>query len=121
MAFSSGNVNAQITDALFRAEQCNLPGGSNSVTITATDSTNLASAETISFNIDAGQTATLDEHIAAGRLSYVEYSTCYLEYGANSFKLLEEAVGQNQCKWRDDDAFLPRPSNRVLGYKMAYR
>jgi len=107
VAFANGNVNAQVTDAVFSAEQCNLPGGSNTATITATDSTSLSSAETVTFNVDAGQIATLDEHIAAGRLSYVEYSTCYLEYGANSFKLIEEAVGQNQCKWRDDDASCP--------------
>lgn len=115
VAFANGNVNAQVTDAVFSAEQCNLPGGSNSTTVTATDSTNLSSTETVTFNVDAGQIATLDEHITAGRLSYVEYSTCYLEYGANSFKLIEEAVGQNQCKWRDDDASCQGPAVACSG------
>lgn len=115
VAFANGNVNAQVTDAVFSAEQCNLPGGSNTATITATDSTSLSSADTVTFNVDAGQIATLDEHIAAGRLSYVEYSTCYLEYGANSFKLIEEAVGQNQCKWRDDDASCQGPAVACSG------
>ncbi|MCY7295393.1 PHB depolymerase family esterase [Alteromonas sp. a30] len=108
--FANGNVNAQMNQSSFSAEACNLPGGNNSATVVATDSTNLSSQDSVSFNIDAGQVATLDQHITAGRLSYVEYSTCYLEYGTAAFKLNEEPTGQGQCVWQDNDASCRGPA-----------
>lgn len=114
VAFSNGSVAASIEQAQYSATQCNLPGGSNTATVTATDATGLSSTDSISFDIDAGQIATLDQHIAAGRLSYVEYSTCYLEYGAAEFKLVEVASG-DQCLWEDDDASCKGPAVACSG------
>lgn len=110
VAFANGNVTATVDQSQYSAEQCNLSGGSNTATVTATDSTSLSSNDSITFDIDAGQTATLDEHISAGRLSYVEYSTCYLEYSTAAFKLTEEPNGQGQCVWQDDDASCKGPA-----------
>lgn len=114
--FSNGSVNATISQSQFSAEQCQLPGGNNTATVIATDATALSSQSNISFQIDAGQVATLDQHIADGRLSYVEYSTCYLEYGADSFKLNEVSDGQGQCLWQDDDASCKGPSVPCSGH-----
>ncbi|XOV80343.1 MAG: alpha/beta hydrolase family esterase [Aestuariibacter sp.] len=104
VAFSNGTVQADIDGINFSASADNLPGGQQSATVTATDSTNLSSSESVSFDIDAGQTATLDEHISAGRLDYENYSDCYLEYDTSPFKLFEIAVSGEQCQWQDDDA-----------------
>ena len=107
--FANGSAAAALTGAAFEAEKCGLPGGANSVTVTATDLEGLSDAETVSFAIDAGQTATLQEHINAGRLDYTNYANCYLEYGTAAFKLNETAVSANQCRWHDDDASCQGP------------
>ncbi|MBT0585607.1 extracellular catalytic domain type 1 short-chain-length polyhydroxyalkanoate depolymerase [Alteromonas oceanisediminis] len=104
VAFSNATVTASISGNLFSAEGCNLPGGSQTATVTATDTTNLASSDPVAFVIDAGQTATLDEHISAGRLDYTNYSNCYLEYSSAPFKLDEVVVSASQCQWQDNDA-----------------
>lgn len=105
VTFSNGTVPAAVMGTEFTAEQCNLPGGSGSATVTATDLGGLSSAATISFTVDAGITTDLDTHIAAGRLDYaVGYSNCYLEYGTDTFQLNEVAAGNGQCRWEDDDA-----------------
>jgi len=104
--FATGDFTAVITGNQFSAEACGLPGGANSVTITAIDTTNLSTNAILSFTIDAGQIATLDEHISAGRLDYTNYANCYLEYGASAFRL-DELVTNNSdsiCRWQDDDA-----------------
>lgn len=116
-AFAGDNVTATITGNQFSAAACNLPGGANSVTVTATDATHLSSSETLSFSIDAGQTATLDGHIGAGRLNYSNYANCYLEYGASAFKL-EEVIfnnASNSCQWQDSDASCQGPEVNCLG------
>ncbi len=113
--FANGTVTANVNQSTFSAEQCNLPGGSNTATVTASDTTSLSSQSSITFNIDAGQVATLDQHISAGRLSFVEYSTCYLEYGADTFKLNEVSDGQGQCLWQDNDASCKGPSVACSG------
>lgn len=109
VSFSTSSVNATLEQAQYSATQCNLAGGSNTATVTATDSTALSSTDTITFDIDAGQTATLDQHISAGRLSYVQYSTCYLEYSTATFKLIEATASGDQCQWEDDDASCQGP------------
>ena len=107
---SIATINAAIEQAQFSAQQCGLPGGANTATVTASDTTNLSTSSSINFTVDAGQTANLDAHIAAGRLSYVEYSTCYLEYGTAEFKLTESQVSADQCVWQDDDASCKGPA-----------
>ncbi len=109
-AFANGSVTATLTGAMFSAEQCTLPGGANSVTVTASDLSGLSSSVTESFTIDAGQTATLDAHISAGRLDFTAYATCYLEYGGAAFTLRETSISANQCRWQDDDASCAGPS-----------
>lgn len=115
VAFSNGTIAATLNQATYTATQCNLPGGSNTATVTATDAGGLTSSDTITFTIDAGQVATLDQHISAGRLSYVEYSTCYLEYGTAEFKLVETAVSGSQCSWEDNDASCKGPAVACSG------
>ena len=102
-AFSSGAVTADVSGTLFTVQACDLPGGEQSVTVTATDTTALSSVESLTFTIDAGQIATLDGHIAAGRLDYTNYANCYLEYSTNTFKLNEFEVSGGQCQWQDND------------------
>ncbi len=115
VAFANGTVTADINQSSFSATQCNLPGGANTATVTARDAAGLSTTDTVNFTIDAGQTATLDQHISAGRLSYVEYSTCYLEYGTAAFKLWETSTGSNQCVWQDDDASCKGPAIACSG------
>ncbi len=111
VTFSNGELTATLTGSTFAAQSCELTGGDNTATIIATDSTDLTATETISFNIDAGQTATLDEHISAGRLDYSNYANCYLEYGAQAFKLDEIIINSanNTCSWQDTDASCTGP------------
>ena len=104
VAFSNGTVIAAVVGTDFSAEQCNLPGGTGSASITATDLTNLSSTASVTFDVDAGVTATLDQHITAGRLDYTNYANCYLEYSTAPFRLDEVATTGGQCQWQDDDA-----------------
>lgn len=108
VSFANGTVSAEVSVPDFSAQACNLPGGANTALVTATDLTNLSSSESVSFNIDAGQTATLDEHINAGRLDYTNYANCYLEYSTAAFKL-REVPEAGQCRWQDDDASCTGP------------
>ncbi len=103
VVFDNGSQIATVNGSSFSAEACNLSGGNNTATVNAVDTGNLSSSATVNFVIDAGQTATLDQHISAGRLDYGNYANCYLEYSTAAFKLNEFTVG-GQCEWRDDDA-----------------
>ncbi len=114
VTFATGTVVAEVNVPDFSAEACNLPGGSNTAQVTATDLTNLSSSQNVSFDIDAGQTATLDGHISAGRLDYTNYANCYLEYSTAPFKLNEIPVGQ-QCQWQDGDASCTGPLQACSG------
>ena len=111
VTFASGDVGADVSGVHYSARACDLPGGANSATVTATDQGGLNSTDAISFTIDAGQLATLDQHIAAGRLDYTNYANCYLEYGStNPFKLTEHTTSTaGQCQWQDDDASCSGP------------
>lgn len=115
VAFSNGDVTAAVDGTGFTAEQCNLPGGDGSATVTATDLKDLSSTAVVDFTIDAGMTATLDAHIAAGRLDYTNYADCYLEYSASPFRLNEFAVSDGRCQWRDDDASCTGPQAACSG------
>lgn len=102
--FDTATVSATINGEVFSAQQCNLQGGVNSALITALDQSGLFSTEQLTFSIDAGQNATLDQHISAGRLDYTNYANCYLEYSTASFILREQALSGGQCRWQDDDS-----------------
>lgn len=115
VAFGNGTVTVVVTGTGFAAEQCNLPGGDGSAQVTATDLTGLSDTASVSFTVDAGVTATLDSHIAAGRLDYTAYSNCYLEYGSAPFRLDEYSVSGGQCQWRDDDASCVGPQVACTG------
>lgn len=89
----------------FRAEACDLPGGSNSAIVTASDTSGRSSHATISFDIDAGVTGNYTLHINHGHISWGSgYSACYLEFGDKSFTMRETAAGGGQCKWIADGA-----------------
>jgi len=102
--FASATVTASISGDLFSAQRCQLAGGEQTALITATDQGGLFSAEQLTFTIDAGRNATLDQHISAGRLDYTNYANCYLEYGTASFVLREQVITASQCRWQDNDA-----------------
>lgn len=108
--FSSGTVAATLNGELFSAQRCGLAGGDQTALVTATDAGALLSSELLNFSIDAGQNATLDQHITAGRLDYTNYANCYLEYSTASFILREQQVTGNQCRWQDNDASCVGPT-----------
>lgn len=103
VSFSTGDVTATLNGLTFSASACDLPGGQQSVTVTATDAGGLTDTAPLTITIDAGVTATLSEHITDGRLDYTAYATCYLEYSTAAFKLTEEVQSDGNCVWQDDD------------------
>lgn len=113
--FSTGLVVAQINGTQFQVSACDLPGGQQSATITATDTTNLSASQSLSFSVDAGVSADLNAHINAGRLDYTNYANCYLEYSSNSFKLNEVVVTGEQCQWQDNDNSCAGPVQACSG------
>ncbi len=115
VAFATETVSGSVSGAFFTASACELAGGQQSVTVTATDATNLSDSETLTFTVDAGVTANLDAHIAAGRLDYVNYSNCYLEYASDPFKLNEVETGSGQCQWQDNDNSCAGPVQACSG------
>ncbi len=77
-----------------------IEGDNYTIEVTATDNDGkIGSAETELLSASSTQTvtATLTEHIAAGRLDYTAYSTCYLSYGTSAFAL---TLG-NDNRWSD--------------------
>ena len=105
VSFANGDVNASITDNNYRAEQCNLAGGNNTATVTATDSTSLTATDSVTFTIDAGVTGDYNLHINQGHITWgVGYSACYLEFGTAAFTMREYPSGTNQCQWITDGA-----------------
>ena len=115
VAFVTGTQTASIDGLSFSAEACELPGGVQSITVTASDASGLSRDTLLSVDIDAGQVATLDQHISAGRLDYTGYSTCYLEYSTNTFKLTEQPQSNGMCVWQDDDASCSGPVQACSG------
>lgn len=113
--FSTGTVTATQNGELFSAQRCGLAGGNQTALVTATDAGGLLSSESLSFSIDAGQNATLDQHITAGRLDYTNYANCYLEYGTASFILREQLLTGNQCRWQDNDGSCVGPTQNCSG------
>ncbi len=105
VSFSNGDVVATVSNDEYSAEQCNLPGGTNSAQVTATDAQNLSSSDSISFEIDAGVTGDYNLHISQGHITWgVGYSACYLEFGSGQFTMREYPSGSNQCQWIADGA-----------------
>jgi poly(hydroxyalkanoate) depolymerase family esterase len=101
--FATGNITAALNGSQYTAEQCNLPGGSNTATITAIDSTSLSSTDSIQFTIDAGVTGDYNLHISEGHITWgVGYSACYLEFGTADFTMREYPSGTDQCQWIAD-------------------
>jgi poly(3-hydroxybutyrate) depolymerase len=115
IAFANGNISAVIEQTSYSATQCSLPGGNNTASVTASDQAAQTSNDSITFTIDAGQTATLAQHINEGRLDYTNYANCYLEYSTSAFKLFEMASGASQCVWQDNDASCTGPIQACSG------
>ena len=115
VTFATGTQNASVDGLSFSAEACDLPGGSQTITVTAIDASGLSSNTQLSVDIDAGVIATLDQHISAGRLDYTGYSTCYLEYSTDAFKLTEQTQSGGMCVWQDDDASCTGPVQACSG------
>jgi hypothetical protein len=113
--FAPQTQTAQVTNTSYSATQCGLAGGAHTATVTAVDQAGLNSRDTITFSVDAGQTATLDQHISAGRLDYTNYANCYLEYSTQTFKLNEVPSGASQCLWQDNDASCQGPVQACTG------
>ena len=115
VTFATGTQNASVDGLSFSAEACDLPGGGQTITVTAIDVSGLSSNIQLTVDIDAGVTATLDQHISAGRLDYTGYSTCYLEYSTDTFKLTEQTQSGGMCVWQDDDASCTGPVQACSG------
>jgi poly(3-hydroxybutyrate) depolymerase len=115
VTFATGSQNASVDGLSFSAEACDLPGGVQTITVTAIDASGLSSNTQLSVDIDAGVIATLDQHISAGRLDYTGYSTCYLEYSTDAFKLTEQTQSGGMCVWQDDDASCTGPVQACSG------
>lgn len=115
VAFATGTETASLAGLSFSAQACDLPGGVQTIVVTATDASGLSSDTSLSVDIDAGVVATLDQHISAGRLDYTGYSTCYLEYSTDPFKLNELAQSGDMCVWQDDDASCTGPVQACSG------
>lgn len=110
VTFATTGVAAQVDGTHYSAQACDLPGGANSAIVDAVDASGLSASDRIDFVIDAGQTATLQQHIDAGRLDFTNYANCYLEYGAaTAFKLDEHPASGGQCQWRDADGSCSGP------------
>ncbi|WP_105104228.1 PHB depolymerase family esterase [Microbulbifer pacificus] len=102
VAFANGNVTANVAGNSYSAQGCNLPGGANTATVTATDTTSLTSQASVNFTIDAGQTGDYNFHISAGHITWgVGYSACYLAFGTSQFTMREYPSG-GDCKWIAD-------------------
>lgn len=104
VVFTNGSVDATVNQGTFTATQCDLLSDNQVATVTAIDHSSLSVAKTVNFSISTGVEADILGHIDAVRLSYVQYSTCYLEYGSSPFELLPTQVSNERCVWQDDDA-----------------
>ena len=103
--FTNGSVVATLNDNQYSAEQCNLLGGSNTVTVTATDTNSLSSTDSVQFTIDAGVTGDYNLHINEGHIAWgAGYSACYLEFSTAEFTMREYPSGSDQCQWIADGA-----------------
>ncbi len=105
VAFQNGTVGASVSGSSFSAQQCGLPGGANTATVTATDPGQLTSSASVTFEIDAGVTGDYNLHISQGHITWGDgYSACYLEFGTAPFTLRETQLGDGQCEWVADGA-----------------
>lgn len=106
VSFDTGiNITATLIGNQYSAEACNLPGGTNTASVVATDATGLSSSDLVSFNIDAGVTGDYNLHINQGHISWgVGYSACYLKFAIAEFTMREYPAGTNQCQWVADGA-----------------
>lgn len=103
VSFSNGTQTASVDGTQYTATQCNLPGGANTATVTATDSGNLTGQQSITFTIDAGSTGNYNHHISEGHITWGDgYSACYLAFGTSAFTMREYGAGNNQCEWIAD-------------------
>jgi len=103
--FSNGNITASLNGNQYSAEQCNLPGGNNTATVTASDNSALSSTDSVQFTIDAGVVGDYNLHITEGHITWgVGYSACYLEFGTADFTMREYPAGTDQCQWIADGA-----------------
>lgn len=102
---SVGVTPAALDGQLYAATRCDLPGGTISAIVTATDSAGLSSSDSIDFEIDAGQTGDFNFHIAAGHITWgIGYAECYLAFGTSEFTMRESTTGGGQCIWTADGA-----------------
>ncbi len=103
VSFSNANISAQLNGNQYSAESCGLPGGNNSLSVTATDSTSLTSTDNASFTIDAGVEGDYNLHINQGHISWgTGFSACYLAFGTDNFTMREYTSGTSQCQWIAD-------------------
>lgn len=95
---------ANVSVDRFSAERCGLAGGLMSVTATAYDLEGNDTSASVDVDIADVVSANLQTHINEGRLDYVGYSTCYLEYGATTSFQLALTEASASCRWEDADA-----------------
>ena len=100
-----GSETATLDGQLYAAGRCGLPGGMIDATVTATDTASLSSTDSVSFQIDAGQTGNYNFHINAGHISWGSgYSACHLAFGTAQFTMRESSAAGGMCVWTADGA-----------------
>ncbi len=107
--FDNGTiVNISVTNQSnqsFSIEQCSLPYGNHTVTITAEDSEQAKNtSEPYSFaTVDLGKTGNISYHLDEGTITYGEgYSWCYTEYGSSTeFTMNQSETSSGNCRWTD--------------------
>lgn len=100
-----GANQAIIDGSDFGTSRCNLPGGTLTATATATDAAGLSATDSVTLEIDAGQTGDYNFHIAEGHITWGNgYAECYLEFGTSEFTMRESSAGTDQCVWTADGA-----------------
>lgn len=96
-------MSPSLVGGAFAVSTSALADGTYRVVVRATDDAQQTTVREQTIAIGAppppppGETATLTEHISAGRLSWAQYGTYYLRYGTAPFTLYQQADGS----WSD--------------------
>ena len=100
---AQSSVLAMVNGTNFTADACNLPGGSATAQVTATDATGLSTSASVSYTVDAGISGDYNLHIQQGHITWGNgYAQCYLAFGTTAFTMREYPQSNEQCQWIAD-------------------
>ncbi len=111
-SFDGGNaVSIDVTNAssmTYSLEKCDLPYGTHTVVVSATDTASPAlsgSSSNLNFTtVNLGKTGDINYHLAEGTISYAAgYAWCYSAYGGSTaFTMIESQTTGGNCQWVDE-------------------